>query len=57
MPAAGIAAATAFASRLGVIAAPADAAVTMRPIATSTADGIELRLPLIPESLRADADP
>ena len=57
MPAAGIAAATASASRLGVTAAPDDAATTKSPNATSTAKVIDLKLPLIPESLRADADP
>jgi hypothetical protein len=57
MPAAGMAAATAFASRLGVTAAPDDAATTRRPHATSTATVIDLKLALIPESLRADADP
>jgi hypothetical protein len=57
MPAAGMAAATAFASRLGVTAAPDEAAATIRPHATSTAAVNDLKLPLIPESLRADADP
>src|SRR3954452_3290925 len=57
IPAAGMAAATAFASRLGVTAAPDDAATTSRPPAASTATVVDLKLPLIPESLRADADP
>jgi hypothetical protein len=48
MPAAGMAAATAFASRLGVTAAPDDAAATMRPHATSTAAVNDLKLPVIP---------
>ena len=50
MPAAGIAAATVAASRVGVIVAPADAAVASRAIATSTASLIAVRLPLIPHS-------
>ena len=53
MPAAGMAAATAFASRLGATAAPDDAATTKRPHATSTATVVDLNVPLIPESLRA----
>src|SRR3954464_12262734 len=57
MPAAGMAAATALASRFGVTVAPAVAAATRRPHATSTATADDLKLPLIPESLRADADP
>jgi hypothetical protein len=46
-----------LASRFGVTAAPDDAAMTKRPNATSTATVTDLKLPLIPESLRADADP
>src|SRR3954464_11174920 len=57
MRAAGMAAATALASRLGVTVAPAVVAATRRPHATSTATADDLKLPLIPESLRADADP
>src|SRR3954465_6766523 len=48
MPAAGMAAATALASRLGVTVAPAVAAATRRPHATSTASADDLKLPLIP---------
>jgi hypothetical protein len=48
MPAAGMAAATALASRLGVTAAPDDAATTSRPHAASTATVVDPKLPLIP---------